>query len=437
MKQKPGNFTTAILLVLSITLVASCSNCNQSDNTTTSQQSANLELGSRPSYLISQMASSPLKTQLEACSPKAMQQSDLSIGHRGAPLEHPEHTVQSYQAAAQMGASRIECDVAVTKDGVLVCRHAQCDLHQTTNILSTPLASTCRTPFTPANVELGTKAAVECCADDVTVAEFKRLCGRMESKNPDAASIEAYQNSVPAWRPTTNNACGTLLTHQESLELINKLGANFIPELKPSSPPSLQAPTNSERKARELLAEQLVQAYRSAGINPKRVWLQSFLWQDVKYWLDNAPEFADRVVWLDARAQMAADGNVSEPSFPYTPSFAEAKAAGLNIIAPPLWVLVKASGNPAQPFAATEYARDASAAGLALTTWTLDRSGPINESTQHQYGYFRTLNGALHNDGDLYPLLHALVNDIGVTGVFSDWPATVTYYDNCLRSQAN
>ncbi len=437
MKRQLGQLTGAILLALLTSLVSSCTNSSQPDNATSSPQALSLALGSRPAYLVTQMAASPLKTKLEACAQQAVQQSNLSIGHRGAPLEHPEHTVQSYQAAATMGASRIECDVAVTKDGVLVCRHAQCDLHQTTNILSTSLASTCRTPFAPANAELGTKAAVQCCADDISVAEFKSLCGRMESKNPTATSIHEYQNSVPAWRPAPADACGTLLTHQESIELINNLGANFIPELKPSAPPSLKAPTKSEREARELLAEQLVQAYRSAGIDPKRVWLQSFLWQDVKYWLDNAPEFAEQVVWLDARAQVGPDGNVNEPSFPYTPSFVEAKAAGLNIIAPPLWVLVKASGKPAKPFAATNYARDATAAGLALTTWTLDRSGPINESTQHQYGYFRTLNGALHNDGDLYPLLHALVNDIGVTGVFSDWPATVTYYDNCLRRQPN
>jgi glycerophosphoryl diester phosphodiesterase len=141
------------------------------------------------------------------------------------------------------------------------------------------------------------------------------------------------------------------------------------------------------------------------------------------------------VVWLDGRAQVAANGNVGEPSFPRTPSFDEAKAAGLKTIAPPLWVLVKATGNPSQPFEATDYAGRANAAGLQLVTWTLDRSGPINETTQHPFGYFRTLTGALHHDGDLYPLLHALVNDIGVTGVFSDWPATVTYYDNCLLSQ--
>jgi glycerophosphoryl diester phosphodiesterase len=36
-----------------------------------------------------------------------------------------------------MGAGILECDVTFTKDQKLVCRHAQNDLHTTTNILVT------------------------------------------------------------------------------------------------------------------------------------------------------------------------------------------------------------------------------------------------------------------------------------------------------------
>ena len=42
-----------------------------------------------------------------------------------------------------MGAGIVECDVTFTKDKELVCRHAQNDLHTTTNILATPLAAKC------------------------------------------------------------------------------------------------------------------------------------------------------------------------------------------------------------------------------------------------------------------------------------------------------
>ena len=81
--------------------------------------------------------------------------------------------MDSYMAAIEMGAGIVECDVAVTKDGELVCRHAQCDLHTTTNILATELASKCSTPFEPAS---GNSAAVlQCCSSDRTLTELKRL----------------------------------------------------------------------------------------------------------------------------------------------------------------------------------------------------------------------------------------------------------------------
>ena len=35
------------------------------------------------------------------------------------------------------------------------------------------------------------------------------------------------------------------------------------------------------------------------------------------------------------------------------------------------------------------------------------------------------------NDGDVYSVVDVLVRDVGVRGIFSDWPATVTYYANC------
>jgi glycerophosphoryl diester phosphodiesterase len=44
-----------------------------------------------------------------------------------------------------MGASVIECDVTFTKDAELVCRHAQCDLHTTTNIVAPPMPALLKT----------------------------------------------------------------------------------------------------------------------------------------------------------------------------------------------------------------------------------------------------------------------------------------------------
>ena len=50
-------------------------------------------------------------------------QQPLIIGHRGASGHRPEHTLESYRLAAQMGADYVEPDLVVTKDGVLIARH--------------------------------------------------------------------------------------------------------------------------------------------------------------------------------------------------------------------------------------------------------------------------------------------------------------------------
>ena len=64
---------------ISITLVVALAGTTAIADTT-------LTYGPRPAYLISQMADSPLKTQLESCASQTPTRSDFSIGHRGAPL---------------------------------------------------------------------------------------------------------------------------------------------------------------------------------------------------------------------------------------------------------------------------------------------------------------------------------------------------------------
>src|SRR4249920_2485117 len=128
----------------------------------------NIQVGPRPYYLVEDMDPSPLKHRLQQCSEKPLVKTDFSIGHRGAGLQFPEHTKESYRAAARMGAGIVECDVTFTKDRQLVCRHSQCDLHTTTNILSVPeLAAKCSQAFSPADPTTGKKASAKCCTSDI------------------------------------------------------------------------------------------------------------------------------------------------------------------------------------------------------------------------------------------------------------------------------
>ncbi|HSO47841.1 MAG TPA: glycerophosphodiester phosphodiesterase family protein, partial [Rhizobiaceae bacterium] len=87
-----------------------------------------VQLGPRPFFLVDDMQAGTLKRKLQACANGPFRKSDFSIGHRGAALQFPEHTRESYMAAARMGAGIVECDVTITQDKQLVCRHAQNDL---------------------------------------------------------------------------------------------------------------------------------------------------------------------------------------------------------------------------------------------------------------------------------------------------------------------
>ena len=75
-------------------------------------------------------------------------------------------------------------------------------------------------------------------------------------------------------------------------------------------------------------------------------------------------------------------------------------------------------------------ALDAKAAGLDLITWTLERSGILADGNNGFY--FQTFDSAIKREGDLYRVIDVLAQDVGVLGIFSDWPAPVTFYANCM-----
>ncbi|MEJ8474211.1 glycerophosphodiester phosphodiesterase family protein [Roseibium algae] len=379
-------------------------------------------LGPRPLYLVDQMNEGPLKEKLKACASNPAEQSLFSIGHRGAALQFPEHSVEGYRAAAHMGAGIIECDVTFTKDKELVCRHAQNDLHTSTNILTTELAAKCTQGFVPAAD--GTDARAECRTSDLTLAEFKTLKGKMDGSNKKAETIQDYMAATSGWRTDLYAQTGTLMTHAESIELIKSLGGKFTPELKA---PKVDMPFDGY--SREDYAQAMIDDYKAAGIPPEDVWAQSFDLQDIRYWIKNEPEFGKQAVYLDGRY---SKGGI-DPNDPATfkPSMEELKDMGLNFIAPPLWMLLTLddSGNM-EPSA---YALAAKAANLNMITWTLERSGPLASGGGW---YFQSVKDAIAGedggDGKLYEVLNVLAEDVGVVGVFSDWPATVTYYANCM-----
>jgi glycerophosphoryl diester phosphodiesterase len=378
-----------------------------------------VQLGPRPYYLVDDMEDGKLKDKLESCSEGPFRKSDFSIGHRGgAPLQFPEHTRQSFEAGARMGAGILECDVTFTMDQELVCRHSQCDLHTTTNILAIPeLAAKCTAPFSPYDPVTGKPASANCCTSDITVAEFKTLCGKMDAFNPKAATVQEFLGGTPAFRTDLYSTCGEVLTHKESIRLIRGLGGKFTPELKaPSVAMPFQGTLTQEKYAQKMINE-----YKEAGVNPKHVWAQSFNLNDVLYWLRYEPKFGKQAVYLDDRVDLP--GGVATA----IADMRKIANQGVRIIAPPMWTLLKpGAGGKIIP---SEYAVAAKAAGLDIITWTLERSGPLASGGGY---YYQSLPGVINNDGDAYVALDVLAKQVGVLGIFSDWSATVTYYANCM-----
>lgn len=376
-----------------------------------------VQLGPRPFYLVDDMDPGALKRRLQACADDRFEKKLFSIGHRGAPLQFPEHTKESYEAAARMGAGILECDVTFTRDRELVCRHSQCDLHTTTNILAIPeLAAKCSEPFTPADPAAGTPASAMCCTSDITLAEFKMLQGKMDAFNPRATTVEEYLSGTANWRTDLYADKGTLLTHAESIKLFKKLGVKFTPELKSASVPM---PFEGEY-SQEDYAQQLIDEYRAAGVKPRDVWPQSFDIADVRYWIAAEPHFGRQAVYLD---------DANDPAgLPSTEELQGYASEGINIVAPPMWALVDLDDD--SRIVPSAYALNAKAAGLDIITWSFERSGPLKNGGGW---YYQTINPVVNNDGDMMDVLHVLAKDVGVIGIFSDWPATVTYYANCMN----
>ncbi|MFG6510767.1 glycerophosphodiester phosphodiesterase family protein [Sulfitobacter sp. 1A15333] len=374
-----------------------------------------VEYGPRPAYLVDRLPEGALKDKLASCMGQDATKTDFSIGHRGAPLMFPEHTVQSNVAAARMGAGILECDVTFTADHELVCRHAQNDLHTTTNILVSDLAEKCTTSFTAASGD--TPASAECRTSDITLAEFRTLTPKMDSADKTATTAEDYQGGVANWRTELYSDKADLMTHAESIELFKSLGAKFTPELKS---PSVEMP--HEGFSQEDYAQKLVDEYVAAGIPASDVWPQSFNLEDVLYWVENTPEFGKQAVYL----VQWSDGFDEQNPETWAEDFADLKAKGVNYLAPSLNMMLT---NKDGAIAASEYAMAAKEAGLTLIAWTLERSGPLASGGGW---YFQSVNDIVKDDSDYLVALDVLAQDVGVAGVFSDWPATVTYYANCM-----
>ncbi|KNZ31606.1 MAG: glycerophosphodiester phosphodiesterase [Methylibium sp. NZG] len=178
----------------------------------------------------------------------------LVIGHRGASGYLPEHTLEAYALAIELGADFIEPDLVATKDGFLIARHEP-NISSTTDVAERPeFASRRRT-----GVLVDGAPEEGWFASDFTLAEIKSL----RAKQPAGE------------RPQDFNGKFEIPTFDEVIELAKRKGkavgrvVGVYPETKhPTYHKALGLPL--ERK--------LVNALTRAGWNYREapVFIQSF-----------------------------------------------------------------------------------------------------------------------------------------------------------------
>src|SRR5262245_50365883 len=136
-----------------------------------------------------------------------------AIAHRGASGYAPEHTMAAYRLAIEQKVDFVEQDLAVSKDGILVCLHDD-TLERTSNV-----AAVFPDRFSAEPAAAGRAGQPErkrWLANDFTVAELRRL------------DFGSWFN--PKFKDEK------IVTFQESIDLVkSKPGLGMYPELK--SPP--------------------------------------------------------------------------------------------------------------------------------------------------------------------------------------------------------
>jgi glycerophosphoryl diester phosphodiesterase len=111
------------------------------------------------------------------------------VAHRGASAYAPEHTLAAYALAIEQNADFVEQDLAVTKDGVLVCIH-DLTLERTTNVEAV---------FPDRFVEdtRGGTATRRWLVNDFTLSEIKQLdAGSWFDQKFAGARVPTFQEAI-------------------------------------------------------------------------------------------------------------------------------------------------------------------------------------------------------------------------------------------------
>jgi glycerophosphoryl diester phosphodiesterase len=175
----------------------------------------------------------------------------LVIAHRGASGHRPEHTIEGYRLAIEMGADFIEPDLVSTKDGVLIARHEN-EISSTTDVAE-------RFPDRKRTATVDGQTVTGWFSEDFTLSEIKTL--RARERLPFRSHAFDGQFGIP--------------TFDEVIELAQRMGTSG------GRPVGVYPETKHPTYFRKLglpLEERLLESLQRHGWNQRDapVFIQSF-----------------------------------------------------------------------------------------------------------------------------------------------------------------
>ena len=344
----------------------------------------------------------------------------LVIAHRGASGYLPEHTLESYKRAIELGADFIEPDLVATRDGELVARHEP-NITSTTDVAGRPEFASRRTTKTVDGV-----AETGWFASDFTLAEIKTLRAIQPAAERDQSFNGRY--TIPTLREVLD------LARTESARVGRTVGV--YPETKH---PTFHTGLNLA------LEDRLLTVLASYGYTAKTspVIIQSFEVSNLKYLRTKT---GVRLVQLIDADDVGAQGDitlVAPYDRPYDFTVARDARTFPDLVTPAGLREIKTYADgigPWKPYLISSKQVDANNDGRADD---LNGDGRIDERDRvllpasslvknaHDAGLFvhaytfRSEGRRLASDFKGDPKAeYKLFYDLGVDGVFSDFPDT-------------
>ncbi len=210
------------------------------------------------------------QTAAEADAQFQMKNTPIVIGHRGTAGNRPDHTIEGYTLAIEMGADFIEPDLVLTKDGHMVARHEPM-IGGTTDVASHPEFASRKTKRMVDGVEYN-----DWFATDFTLAEIKTL----RAVQPLARRDQQYNGQFEI--PTLDEVIA--LTKSQSKTTGRSIG--IYPEIKHSTyHAELKGKKNHKLFGLNFFENKLInklhKAYSNSACAP--VFIQSFEVSNLQY----------------------------------------------------------------------------------------------------------------------------------------------------------